>query len=198
MLFKKLKYVVAALFLVFLCSSIETNAARQDSLLPVELVKKEMNLFSQSPQKDSIFYSLIGYFREKRKRFSKVVENRVYFDERGFFYRIDLADDRGNITVSATFFKPHIIAKNQSADTISEINEHICVCSAVIGYTKIIKKGRNFVCADGVKEQDAENYSIDCEQFNSLQWLIDTYYDKGFAAKNKFEIIPVEILYIDD
>ncbi len=175
-------------------------------LLPIELKAQEYQTISQqeihqkiaelkqSNFKDTLLFSIIGFFRTERVRFSSVTENIIYVDEKGIYYQLNLDDDFGNTTISCTFFKPHIRfippdTNEKNNQIFSIMNEHICRCKAIVGYPIIQKIGKKFICGNEVKsEEEAENYSIDCSNFQGMEELINKYFNKGLQWQNRIKI----------
>ena len=159
-----------------------------------EKIQEKITELKNSNYKDTILFSTIGFFREERIRFSRVVENTLYVSEKGIYYRMDFADDIGNVTVSCTFFQPHIrfvpIPLEERDSTYNVLmNEHICRCESLISYPVIKKQGREFVCGGlEISDEEAENYSIDCYDLRDINFLISNFYNKGEKIKNKIKI----------
>ncbi|MGI6370527.1 MAG: hypothetical protein GX372_05425 [Ignavibacteria bacterium] len=174
-------------------------------LLPIELkaqeyqtisqqeIHQKINELKQSNFKDTLLFSLIGFFRTEKIRFSNITENTIYVDEKGIYYQLNLDDDFGNTTISCTFFKPHIHLVppdtiDKTIQVLSIMNEHICCCKAIVGYPIIQKIGKKFICGNEVKsEEEAENYSIDCSNFQGMEELINKYFNKGLEWQNRIK-----------
>jgi hypothetical protein len=167
--------------------------------IPKEEIPQKIKELEQSPLIDSIFWANIGHYRSEKIRFSSVTENTIYVDEKGFFYRIDLIDDRENVSVSSIFYAPHIpieISKNPDT-TFAELallNEHICRCRAKIGYAKIIKNGKNFTCSEeNWSEAEKENVFINCYDIENTEKFLERNYNEGVAFREKLKTIPLSV-----
>lgn len=192
----KLKtFFIFTILITILIGSITTKA--QYEPIPTGQIPNKIKELSNSELKDSVFWATIGFFREEKIRFATVLENTMYVGEEGFFYRIDVADSKGNVTASCTFFSPHnrqIPPENPDTNYVFLPNEHLCLCKAKIGYAKTVKEGKGFSCESSVKlNDDEENVDVECHDIETMQKYIARHYKSGIEYKPKLSVIPITI-----
>ena len=190
--------------LIILAYSINIYSQEYKSI-PKNQIQDKIIELKDNKLNDTLLFSIIGFFRIERIRFSNIVENTMYVNEKGLYYRVDLSDDVGNITISCTFFKPHfnfvpIPIEERDSTYIVLMNEHICVCESVIGYPTIRREGNQFICGPkNLTDEEAENYSINCYDLKNLEYLISNFFQKGYEIKNKIQIKKeLEILELNE
>jgi hypothetical protein len=161
--------------------------------IPKEQIPVKIKEFSDGTLKDSIFWAVVGFYRQARIRFSSVLENTLYVCEQGIYYRMDFADDKGNPVIANVFFVPfnrQKIPKNPTSDFVYELNEHMCECQSKIGYPQIIKKGIDFFCEES---DDDDNIKLLCHDIETLQIFIQKHYTRGIDFQSRLTTIPVTV-----
>jgi hypothetical protein len=190
-----MKYFVSMILVITFFTSFDVLA--QWKPIPAEQVPAKIEEVTNSSLKDSIFWSTVGFFRNRKYRFTSITENTIYVNDIGIYYVVSFANDRGKVEISSTYFMPYNRNTQENADTSVKllINEHLCRCEARIGYVKSVKLDESIDCQGETEELNIEgNISVICADTEAVDVYISKYYQIGKEFEQRLRIIPVKIL----